>query len=108
MASHKEFGAETDASTVAEAFRDQIANKVILITGVNAGGIGGSTTEALAAHSPQLLVLSGRSQDRVEEVVEKVKEIHPHVNCRYLHLDLSSQKSVRAAAQEVLSYSDVP
>jgi NAD(P)-dependent dehydrogenase (short-subunit alcohol dehydrogenase family) len=108
MASHKEFGAETEASTVAETFSSQIANKVILITGVNAGGIGGSTTEALAAHSPKLLILSGRSQTKVEEVIEKVKSANPNVSCRYLQLDLSSQKSVRAAAQEVLSYSDVP
>jgi NAD(P)-dependent dehydrogenase (short-subunit alcohol dehydrogenase family) len=108
MANHEEFGAETEASTVAEAFSSQIANKVILITGVNAGGIGGSTTEALAAHSPKLLILSGRSQNKVEEVIAKVKLLHPDVNCRYLHLDLSSQRSVRAAAKEVLSYSDVP
>jgi len=108
MASHEEFGAETEASTVAKTFSSQIANKVILITGVNAGGIGGSTTEALAAHSPKLLILSGRSQNKVEEVVAKVKLLHPDVNCRYLHLDLSSQRSVRAAAKEVLSYSDVP
>jgi len=108
MASREEFGAETEASTVAEAFSSQIANKVILITGVNAGGIGGSTTEALAAHSPKLLILSGRSENKVKEVIEKAKLFHPDVNCRYLHLDLSSQKSVRAAAKEVLSYSDVP
>ena len=108
MASHEEFGAQTEASTVAEAFSSQIANKVILITGVNAGGIGGSAAEALAAHSPKMLILSGRSQNKVEEVIEKIKLLHPDVSCRYLHLDLSSQKSVRAAAKEVLSYSDVP
>jgi NAD(P)-dependent dehydrogenase (short-subunit alcohol dehydrogenase family) len=108
MATHEEFGAETDASTVAEAFSSQIANKVILITGVNAGGIGGSTAEAIAAHSPKLLILSGRSQSKIDQVIGKVKSSHPHVNCRYLHLDLSSQKSVRAAAQEVQSYTDVP
>lgn len=111
MATHKEFGATTEASTVAEAFSAQIADKVILITGVNPSGIGGSTTEAIAAHSPQLLILSGRSQtkvDEVDEVIEKVRSAHPHVHCRYLHLDLSSQKSVRAAAHEVLSYTDVP
>lgn len=108
MATHKEFGAETEASTVAEAFSSQIANKVILITGVNAGGIGGSTAEAIAAHSPKLLILSGRSQSKVDQVIGKIKSAHPHINCRYLHLDLSSQKSVRAAAQEVLSYTDVP
>lgn len=108
MATHKEFGAETDASAVAEAFSSQIANKVILITGVNAGGIGGSTAEAIAEHSPKLLILSGRSKSKVDEVIGKVKSSHPHVDCRYLHLDLSSQKSVRAAAQEVESYTDVP
>lgn len=108
MASHEEFGAKTEASTVAEAFSSQIANKIVLVTGVNAGGIGGSTTEAFAAHSPRLLILSGRSPAKVEEVIQKVKSVYPNVNCRYLHLDLSSQKSVRAAAQEVLSYPDVP
>jgi NAD(P)-dependent dehydrogenase (short-subunit alcohol dehydrogenase family) len=98
LATHKEFGAETDASAVAEAFSSQIANKVI----------GGSTAEAIAEHSPKLLILSGRSKSKVDEVIGKVKSSHPHVNCRYLHLDLSSQKSVRAAAQEVESYTDVP
>ena len=108
MATHADFGSETEATTVARVFSSQIAGKIILITGVNLGGIGGSTVEALAAHSPQMLILTGRSQAKVDEVIKKTQPLHPKVTYRFLHLDLSSQRSVRAAAQEVLSSSDIP
>ena len=108
MATHQEFGAHTDASVVASAFSSQIAGKTILITGVNPDGIGGSTAEALAAHSPRLLILSGRSSAKVDAVIKKLQLLYPKVNYRFLQIDLSSQASVRRAADEVLEYVDTP
>lgn len=106
MASYPEFGAHTEASTVAAAFASSIRDKVILITGVTSGGIGGATAKALAAHSPQLLILAGRSPDRVNPVITDIAAANPTVRCRFLSIDLSSQVSVRAAAKEVLAYKE--
>ena len=105
MVSHPEFNALTEASTVAAAFASSIKDKVILITGVANGGIGGATAKAFAAHSPRLLILAGRSPDRVNAVISEIAHAFPRTICHFLSLDLSSQSSVRAAAAKVLQYS---
>lgn len=107
MASHPEWGFETTASEVADAFPDSIRGRKILITGVSPGGLGGTTAKALAAHSPHLLIFTGRSPDRVNTVVDEIQQSYPTAECRSLHMDLSSQASVRKAAAEVLAYDDV-
>src|SRR2546423_1198378 len=106
--SHSEWGAATDAETVAAAFQSEIKNKIILITGVSPGGIGGATAVALAAHGPRLLITAGRNPDKVQEAIKEINENHPSVACKFLRLDLSSQKSCREAAKEILDSSDVP
>lgn len=108
MASRPEFGARTEASTVAAAFAEHIKGKTILITGVSPNGLGERTAEALAAHSPALLILTGRSEDKVRAVINLLQQQHPHGNYRFLQLDLSSLATVREAAEEVKAYSDVP
>ena len=106
MASHAEFGSETDASTVAKAFPDVVRGKVILITGVNAKGIGATTASALASQGPKLLILTGRSRVKVDEVMANLKASYPDVACRFLEIDLSSQASIRKAAAEVMTYKE--
>lgn len=108
MTSHSEFGQSTPGSEVTKAFASQVTDKIILITGVSAGGIGGSTAWSLAAHSPRLLLLTGRQRSRVQEVIDKIKQQSPNVSCKFVELDLSSQQSVRAAAKRILDDSDVP
>jgi NAD(P)-dependent dehydrogenase (short-subunit alcohol dehydrogenase family) len=107
MASHPEWGFETTATEVANAFPDSIKGRTILITGVSPGGLGETTTKALAAHSPRLLILTGRSPDKANAVIAETHNSCPETICRFLHMDLSSQASIRKAAEEVLSYEDV-
>lgn len=42
-----QFNGETEGLEVAQAFSAQVSGKVVLVTGVNRGGIGYSTAEAL-------------------------------------------------------------
>ncbi len=107
MASHSEWGFETAAAEVAAAFPDSIRGRTILITGVSLGGLGGTTAKALAAHSPHLLIFTGRSPDKVNAVIAEIQQSYPEVNYRFLHMDLSLQASVRKAAAEVLAHDDV-
>ena len=59
---HPEFNDKTEALEVAKAFPENVKGRNILITGVNKGGIGFATAEALVCPLVclilQLLVLS--------------------------------------------------
>ncbi|KAI9832424.1 MAG: hypothetical protein M1819_004413 [Sarea resinae] len=95
---HAEYNDRTEALEVAEAFASGITGKNVVVTGVNKNGIGFSTAEAFpAATRPSSKSASTRS-----------KASFPTVDYRPLKLDLSSQKTVRAAAAEFLSWAHVP
>ncbi|KAF5644570.1 double substrate-specificity short chain dehydrogenase reductase 2 [Fusarium sp. NRRL 52700] len=105
---HTDFGANTEANEVAQAFADGIRGKTVLITGVNCGGIGFTTAQAFSTQSPAHVILAGRSPSKAKESIDKLKTEFPNVDYRFLEVDLSSQESVRNAAKEVLSWSDIP
>lgn len=101
------FGEKTPGHAVIEAYASRVEGKTILITGANPGGIGYSTAVALAKASPKLLILAGRSSEKLEKTAEGVKATNTSVSVKSLILDLSSQKSCRKAAQEVLDDSNI-
>jgi NAD(P)-dependent dehydrogenase (short-subunit alcohol dehydrogenase family) len=103
-----DFGAKTEASAVASTFSASIKGRTILITGVNKLGVGYAIVQALASQSPRHLILSGRSQAKLQECLDSLRLQYPDVDCRSLVVDLSSQKSVRSAAAEVLGWDDTP
>ncbi|OAP59534.1 hypothetical protein AYL99_06832 [Fonsecaea erecta] len=105
---HPDYGFSTEGLTVAAAFPSAIKDRTILITGVNRKGIGYSTAESFASQSPRRLILAGRSASRVQECIDDLKSTYPNVDYRSLQVDLSSQKSVRAAAAQVMGWDDVP
>ena len=78
------------------------ANKnSVLITGPSEGGIGAETATSLAAGSPELLVLAGRSLGKIQPVIDRIKAINPEVRTTFISLDLSSLASVREAAASI-------
>ena len=105
---HSTFDKNTEAPEVGAAFPLSIKDRTILITGVNKQGIGYTTAEAFASQSPHRLILAGRSSAKVQECVNSLKAEYPAIDVRLLLVDLSSQKSVRAAASEVLGWDEVP
>ncbi|KAL6248471.1 hypothetical protein RBB50_004726 [Rhinocladiella similis] len=107
MATCQEFNRFTKASEVAAKFSKQIANKTILITGVSPNGLGQSTAEALAAHGPARLILTGRTQSKVQAVIDHASSAHPEIDYRYLELNLSSLGSVKKAAHQINSNKDI-
>ncbi|KAF3051220.1 hypothetical protein E8E11_006638 [Didymella keratinophila] len=97
------------ASTIAADNAANIRGKVVLTTGVTQGGLGATFVETIAQYQPRLLILAGRSQQKVSATEQKIRS-NPKsadVATRFLSLDLSSQTSVRAAADTVLSWADV-
>lgn len=61
-----------------------------------------------SSQSPALIIIAGRNVSKVQESIDALKAKYPGVAYRALKLDLSTQKGARAAAAEVLSWSDVP
>ncbi|KLP23440.1 double substrate-specificity short chain dehydrogenase/reductase 2 [Fusarium fujikuroi] len=105
---HTDFGANTEAIEVAKAFSTGLRGKTVLITGVNRGGIGFATAQAFSTQNPDHIILAGRSPSKAKESIDDLKAEFPDVDYRFLEVDLSSQESVRNAAKEVLSWSDIP
>ncbi|KAH6957924.1 hypothetical protein BKA56DRAFT_197465 [Ilyonectria sp. MPI-CAGE-AT-0026] len=108
VTTHAAFNANTESLEVAKAFAERVHGSTIIVAGVNRGGIGFSTAQAFASQSPAHLIISGRNPLKIQECIDALKEEFPNVEYRSLQIDLSSQQSVRAAAAEVLSWSDVP
>lgn len=104
---NEHFNAQTEAKEVAAAFSESIKGRTILITGVNKQGIGYATAEAFATQSPKQLILTGRSQAKLDECKDALTTEYPFVAVRIVVADLTSLKSIRRAAGEILGWEDV-
>ncbi|KAJ5088899.1 hypothetical protein N7456_012515 [Penicillium angulare] len=103
-----DFNATTESLDVAKLFSDRISGRTILITGVNLGGVGFSTARAFASQSPAHLIIAGRNPSKIEECLKALQAEFPGVECRGLQIDLSTQQSVRCAANQVMTWEDIP
>ena len=88
---------------------DKVPNqsgKVILITGSNTG-IGYATAQALASKDPEVIIIAGRSPERVSEAVKKLKADFPAVpNIYDVIVDLASFESIELFAQRISTLVD--
>ena len=73
----------------------------MLITGASQGGVGAETAISLAHGNPKHLILAGRSEDKSIPVIEEIQKINPQIKVEFVHIDLSSQASVRKAAADI-------
>lgn len=61
-----------------------------------------------ASQSPAHLIIASRTPSKMQESINELKAEYPTVSYHALTLDLSTQKTVRAAADELLSWEDIP
>ena len=93
------------SSLLSKQDSDSNASKtLVLITGVSPNGLGATLAASLAAQDPALLILSGRTLNKVHTVTGSISEHHPNVPLRVLEMDVSSFDSVRRASKEVNAY----
>ena len=78
----------------------------VLITGVTQGSIGSEVALQLSHHRPSVLILAGRNLSKLQATETVLKSVSPSVSTRLLELDLSSQKQVRKASEEVIRYAE--
>ncbi|KAI1469519.1 uncharacterized protein F4812DRAFT_458055 [Daldinia caldariorum] len=99
-----EDGFEFPTLEVAKAFAGDIRDKTILVTSINVAVIGSATVQAFTSQSPAHIILASHTPSEIRESIDKLKVKLPNVDYRSLILDLSTQRTVTAAA----SWDDVP
>ncbi|KAJ6453378.1 NAD-P-binding protein [Mycena sanguinolenta] len=97
------FDINSTGESVGKLFADKIKGKTVIVTGVSPGGFGADTARALALYGAKF-VLAGRSLSKIQATADAIKKEIPTADLKEVVLDLSSQKAVRHAAEEVLSY----
>lgn len=74
-------------------------DKIVLVTG-SSSGIGLATAEALAAQGAQI-ILTARSEEKLKEAASQIAGKTGNKNISYHIADFSSQKSIRALADQI-------
>ncbi|CAG8098390.1 unnamed protein product [Penicillium salamii] len=93
-------------SFVPETDIPDLADKVILVTGGNAG-LGKESILQLAKHNPKKIFLGARSESKAQEAIKSLKSSVPNeVEITWIPLDLMSGESVRNAAEQVNAQTD--
>ncbi|RKL51034.1 hypothetical protein BFJ72_g487 [Fusarium proliferatum] len=102
-----QLGAATTGREVVAAFPERVKDKTFLITGPSPSGIGSATAYALATESPQTLILLARFKAKYQSVIDKIHDINPLVNVKFVETDLACMASVRKAAEAILADRDI-
>ena len=85
---------------------EQILMMIVLITGVSPRGLGAETARSISRYDPEMVILAGRSLERLKCTQENIKKDGSTAATRLLELDLASQVGVRDAAEKVNNYSE--
>ncbi|KAI2471052.1 clathrin adaptor complex small chain-domain-containing protein [Annulohypoxylon bovei var. microspora] len=96
------YSRETEGLTLVHKFADQVKGRTFLLTGPSPRGIGAETLISLAAESPALLILVGRSQEKAQATIDAIKKVNSVVKIKFIEADLTSLESVRQAARTIL------
>jgi len=102
-----QFNVQSTGLEVTAAFPERITGKSVLITGPSIGGIGYDTALSIAAHKPKLIILAGRSQEKLDAAVAGIEAQYPSTKTQTVLIDLGSLASVRKAAAEVEAELDI-
>jgi NAD(P)-dependent dehydrogenase (short-subunit alcohol dehydrogenase family) len=101
------YDTRTTADIVVRDLASHIAGTTVLVTGASSGGLGAIFAEQIAQspQKPKLIILAARSEEKVKTTIDNTERAG--VRTKFLQLDLSSFKSVRESADQVLQWDDV-
>ena len=102
------YSSKTTGSQLVNDLGANIKGKTVLVTGVTPKSIGARFVLAIAKASPRLIILAGRNIAAAQKTADDLGAINSAVGFKILSIDLGSFKSVREAATQVNSWTDVP
>lgn len=98
----------TSNSELVSAFSERIKGSTVLVTGVTPPGLGYRFLKEIAVADPATLIFAGRKASKFQAAMDEVRAAKPAITVKYIEIDLASFKSVRAAAEVVNGWEDVP
>lgn len=101
-------GDSVSGHQLAATYADRIKDKIILVTGTSQGSLGEEYCLAIAKFQPKILILAGRSADKVKYMSDAISKIDSKIATKFLELNLESLSAVKKAAETVNSWDDVP
>ncbi|KAL6832195.1 hypothetical protein V8C40DRAFT_285607 [Trichoderma camerunense] len=101
-------GDSVSGHQLAATYADKIKDKIILVTGTSQGSLGEEYCLAIAKFQPKILILAGRSADKVKYMSDAIAKIDSKIATKFLELSLESLSAVKKAAETVNSWDDVP
>ena len=102
------YNTHTTTDELVADYDSLINGKVILITGVSQGSLGGFFVESIAKAKPSRLILAGRNAEKLSQIEAAITAAQPGIKVSILQVDLGSLESVRNAAAQVNSWNDIP
>lgn len=78
----------------------------MVITGVGPNSLGEALALAIGSQQPAKLFLASRTEAKVQQVADKVRELSPTTSVEAVTLNLASQKSIHAVASKIQSQVD--
>jgi NAD(P)-dependent dehydrogenase (short-subunit alcohol dehydrogenase family) len=118
MICSSKLGDKSTASEVADLYKDEVRDKTskknfwlhcifidivstVVITGVSPNGVGKAACAALAAYTPQRLIITGRDPGRLESMGKALRDQFAGLDVQTVEMDLASNESVKKAADEI-------
>lgn len=97
------FTRETTGIEVVKAFQEQVTGSTFVITGPSKDSLAAEAACCLAQSPspPSHIILLGRSEIKIQPVIDRINELNSSINTSYIKLDLSDNKSVRTCAEQV-------
>lgn len=83
----------------------ELAGKCIIVTGGNTG-IGLATAKAMLSKAPEKLIITGRSQEKLDGALNSLKKEFPNIKILSMIADLSSFKSIKKFGDELQTCTD--
>ncbi|KAI0117695.1 putative retinol dehydrogenase 12 [Nemania sp. FL0031] len=96
------YNRNTTGLDLVHKFADRVKDRTFLITGPTPGGLGAETAISLAAEHPAMIILVGRSQIKAQPTIDAIKGVDANIKVKFVEAELTSLKSVQAAAQTIL------
>ncbi|KAL7969045.1 putative short-chain dehydrogenase [Trichoderma sp. SZMC 28014] len=100
------FDHDTTFYDVMDQFKSQAEGKTFVITGPSAGSIGAAAARGLVLGSPRRIILLGRSQSKIQPVIDELNTRNKSVDTHYVQIDLADNQSVYKAVQVIKSLTD--
>ncbi|KAK3197413.1 hypothetical protein GRF29_216g100621 [Pseudopithomyces chartarum] len=108
MASNPDYGVNSSAREIAQAYASSIKGKTALITGASLDGIGDTVAQVFASAGAATIIITGRNDEKLSAAHSALSSAYPQTHFIPHKLDLNSLAASKASAEALLADNSIP